>query len=187
MQLNSSIPRRWFLQLTAGTAAYTGLSRNVIGPLALGAKSDGRTLTKSRRTLYVSFYPEVHRRRDGSYDNALSYPVISMRPEITDHGSHDNLVGPHATPEQEAQLSNELHVAANSPPAFLFATTDDGVVPVLNSTAFYTAYVEKKLSVEIHLFEHGPHGVVLAQNLLGPSAWPNLLATWMFRHGWMEK
>ena len=117
----------------------------------------------------------------------LSYPVISMRPEITHHGSHDNLVGPHATPEQEAQLSNELHVVANSPPAFLFATTDDGVVPVLNSTAFYTAYVEKKLPVEIHLFEHGPHGVVLAQNLLGPSAWPNLLATWMFRHGWMEK
>lgn len=44
MQLNSSIPRRQFLQLTAGTAAYTGLSRNVIAPLALGAKSDGRTL-----------------------------------------------------------------------------------------------------------------------------------------------
>lgn len=117
----------------------------------------------------------------------LAYPVISMRPEITHHGSHENLLGPSATPEQEAQLSSELHVEENSSPAFLFATTDDGVVPVQNSMAFYAAYVQKHLPIEMHLFEHGPHGVVLAQNLPGPSAWPNLLAIWMARHGWMKK
>lgn len=117
----------------------------------------------------------------------LAYPVISMRPEITHHGSHENLLGPLATPEQEAQLSSELHVVANSPPAFVFATTDDGVVAAQNSMAFYAAYVQKHLPIEMHLFEHGPHGVVLAQNLPGPSAWPNLLATWMIRHGWMER
>jgi acetyl esterase/lipase len=117
----------------------------------------------------------------------LSYPVISMRPAITHHGSHENLLGPLATAEQEAQLSNELHVAENSPPAFVFATTDDGVVAVQNSMAFYSAYVQKHLPIEMHLFEHGPHGVVLAQNLPGPSAWPSLLATWMVRHGWMDK
>lgn len=117
----------------------------------------------------------------------LAYPVISMRPEITHHGSHENLLGPLATPEQEAKLSSELHVAENSPPAFLFATTDDGVVPVQNSMAFYAAYVQKHLPIEMHLFEHGPHGVVLAQNLPGASAWPDLLITWMVRHGWMQK
>jgi len=117
----------------------------------------------------------------------LAYPVISMRPEITHHGSHDNLLGPLATPEQEIQLSNELHVVKNSPPAFVFATTDDGVVAVQNSMAFYSAYIQKHLSIEMHLFEHGSHGVVLAQNLPGPSAWPSLLATWMVRHGWMER
>ena len=117
----------------------------------------------------------------------LAYPVISMLPPITHRGSHDSLLGAEATPEQEAQLSNELHVNADSPPAFIFATTDDGVVPVQNSVSFYEAYVQHHLSVEMQLFEHGPHGVVLAQRLLGPSAWPSLLATWMIRHGWMEQ
>lgn len=117
----------------------------------------------------------------------LAYPVISMRPEITHHGSHENLLGPLATSEQEAQLSSELHVPSNAPPAFVFATTDDGVVAVQNSTAFYGAYIQKHLPIEMHLFEHGPHGVVLAQNLPGPSAWPNLLAMWMVRHGWMQR
>lgn len=44
MKWNSSIPRRQFLQLAAGTAAGAGLSRNVIDPLAFGARNDGRTL-----------------------------------------------------------------------------------------------------------------------------------------------
>ena len=115
----------------------------------------------------------------------LSYAVISMRPEITHHGSHENLLGPAVSADAEEQLSNELHVTKDAPPAFLYATSDDGVVPVQNSVRFYEAYVEQKLPVEMHLFEHGPHGSVLAQKLVGASAWPGLLATWLTRHGWM--
>jgi acetyl esterase/lipase len=117
----------------------------------------------------------------------LAYPVITMRPAFTHHGSHESLLGPNATPESETQLSSELHVTADTPPAFLFATTDDGVVPVQNSVAFYQACVDHHVSVEMHLFEHGPHGVGLAQNLPGADAWPGLLATWMTRHNWMKQ
>ena len=116
----------------------------------------------------------------------LSYPVISMRPGFMHQGSHENLLGPTATPDLETLLSSELHVTADTPPIFLFATTDDGVVPVQNSLAFYQACVDHHVSVEMHLFEHGPHGVVLAQNLTGVDAWTGLLATWMTRHGWMK-
>lgn len=117
----------------------------------------------------------------------LSYPVITMRPGFMNQGSHNNLLGPGATPDLETLLSSELHVTADTPPAFLFATTDDGVVPVQNSLAFYQACVEHHVPVEMHLFEHGPHGVVLAQNLRGADAWPGLLATWMIRHSWMKQ
>lgn len=117
----------------------------------------------------------------------LSYSVISMRREITHRGSHDALLGLQATPEQEVKLSSELHVGPDSPPAFLFATTDDGVVPVQNTVAFYLGYVQRHLPVEMHLFEHGPHGVVLAEKLPGAAAWPDLLCTWMSLHGWMQK
>lgn len=112
----------------------------------------------------------------------LAYPVISMRPGFRHQGSHDSLLGDAATPELETQLSSELHVTSDTPPIFLFATTDDGVVPIQNSLAFYQACIGHHVSVEMHLFEHGPHGVVLAQNLPGPSAWPSLLATWLTPH-----
>jgi acetyl esterase/lipase len=117
----------------------------------------------------------------------LSYAVISMRPEYAHRGSHDSLLGTNASAEQESQLSNELQVQADSPPAFIVATSDDGVVPVMNSVMFYQAYVQHHLPVEMHLFEHGSHGMVLAQKLPGASAWPDLLATWMTQHHWMSK
>lgn len=117
----------------------------------------------------------------------LSYPVISMRPEYAHRGSHDSLLGANVAAEQESQLSSELHVQADSPPAFIVATSDDGVVPVMNSVMFYQAYVQQHLPVEMHLFEHGPHGMVLAQKLPGPSAWPDLLSTWMTQHHWMAR
>lgn len=117
----------------------------------------------------------------------LSYPVISMLPEYAHRGSHDSLLGTNATAEQESQLSTELHVEPNSPPAFIVATSDDGVVPVMNSVMFYQAYVQHHLPVEMHLFEHGSHGMVLAQKLPGASAWPDLLSTWMMQHHWMAK
>ena len=44
MHVNTVIPRRQFLQLSAGTASYSALSRNVVDPLRFGANGDGRTL-----------------------------------------------------------------------------------------------------------------------------------------------
>ena len=115
----------------------------------------------------------------------LAYAVTSMAPGTTHPGSHQNLLGTPADPKLEADLSNELNVEPDSPPVFLFATSDDPVVPVSNSVLFYQAYIKQHLSAELHVFEHGPHGVGLAEKLPGGSVWPDLLATWMGRHGWM--
>jgi acetyl esterase/lipase len=116
----------------------------------------------------------------------LAYAVISMTPGVTHPGSRTNLLGPNGDPDLEQKLSNASAVKPNSPPAFLFSTTDDQTVPVLNSVQFYLAYVEKNLPVEMYLAEHGPHGVGLATNRPGAEAWPSLLASWMTRHGWMK-
>ena len=115
----------------------------------------------------------------------LAYPVISMVPGTTHPGSHDLLLGPSADATFEAQLSNDEHVQSTSPPAFLFSTTDDAVVPIANSVLFYEAYSAKHLPIEMHLFEHGSHGMGLGKNVPGARMWPNLLADWMCRHGWM--
>lgn len=115
----------------------------------------------------------------------LAYAVISMRKDITHAGSHENLIGKNIDPLLDAELSNDERVTAFCPPVFLFATTDDPRVPVANSVRFYSAYVNKNLSAEMHLFDHGPHGSGLAEKLPGASAWPVLMQNWMQRHGWM--
>ena len=44
MRLNHSIPRRDFLQLSAGAFAYSGLAQKFIDARDTGARGDGRTL-----------------------------------------------------------------------------------------------------------------------------------------------
>ncbi|MFC6644166.1 SGNH/GDSL hydrolase family protein [Granulicella cerasi] len=115
----------------------------------------------------------------------LAYPVISMQPGLKHPGSEKNLLGDPPDPALVQSLSNELQVKPDSPPVFLFSTTDDGLVPVLNTVRFYEAYVEKHVPAELHLFEHGPHGLGLSGTKPGTSAWPQLVESWMQRNGWM--
>ena len=44
MRLNNPIPRRNFLQLSAGTFVYSGLTRKIVDPRDTGARGDGNTL-----------------------------------------------------------------------------------------------------------------------------------------------
>lgn len=120
--------------------------------------------------------------------SVLCYAVISMKREITHAGSLLNLLGPTPDPALVALLSNEDHVTADTPPAFLYHTTDDKTVPVINSVLYFEAMKKAGVPVELHIFENGPHGTGLAQNIPGIPAlaeWPTLLANWMMANNWM--
>ncbi len=95
------------------------------------------------------------------------------------------LLGPNPPRALEEQYSNELHVKADSPPAFLFGTSDDPVVSAANNVRFYQAHIDLQLPVEMHLFEHGTHGVGLAKAVPRLQHWPDSLASWMRVRGWM--
>jgi acetyl esterase/lipase len=113
----------------------------------------------------------------------LGYPVISFDPAIKHAGSERNLLGEHPDPALVADLSNELRVTAQTPPTFLFHTTNDPGVPVENSVRFYLALVKAKVPAEMHLFENGPHGVGLALGDPALSVWPTLLLNWLRARG----
>ncbi|WP_255462509.1 alpha/beta hydrolase [Granulicella sp. WH15] len=115
----------------------------------------------------------------------LAYPVITMKAPLAHRGSHDNLLGPAPDPALEQLLSNELQVTARTPPTFLFSTSDDATVPVMNSVMFYSALHAANVPAELHIYEHGPHGVGLAPGFPNLKAWPDALAKWMATHGWM--
>ena len=72
----------------------------------------------------------------------------------------------------------------DTPPTFLFATSDDSVVPVQNSLMFYEALRKAGVDAEMHIFEHGRHGVGLARDIPSLAPWPDLLAAWLKTHGW---
>ncbi len=116
----------------------------------------------------------------------LAYPVISMEDGVTHGGSQLNLLGPNADAGLKSALSADEQVTAQTPPTFIFATTDDAVVPVMNSVRMYTALVKAKVPVEMHLYRHGPHGVGLAQADAELSEWPGLLYRWMHVNGWAQ-
>lgn len=116
----------------------------------------------------------------------LAYPVISMRDGITHQGSRQNLLGDNPTQDLKAELSSEEHVTVQTPPTFLFHTADDPVVPVENSFLFATALRGAKVPFELHVFQHGAHGVGLAQNDQVLGVWPGLLAHWLKVRGFIQ-
>ena len=69
----------------------------------------------------------------------LFYPVITMDKSYTHLGSHDNLIGKDATPEQELLYSNEKQVTDKTPRAFIAFSDDDTVVPPMNGINYYTS------------------------------------------------
>jgi acetyl esterase/lipase len=113
----------------------------------------------------------------------LAYPVITLMTPNAHGSSRKMLLGDTPTQALLENLSDETQVTKDTPPTFLFATTDDPVVPVANSVAFYSALVKAGVPVEMHLFQHGSHGVGLAEGNPLLSAWPDLLLKWMRERG----
>jgi acetyl esterase/lipase len=113
----------------------------------------------------------------------LGYPVISLTTPYTHQGSLHNLLGANPDPKLMQSLSNELQVTAQTPPTFLFHTTEDKTVPVENSVLFYLALRKAGVAAEMHIFERGPHGVGLALRDPALGMWPELLTNWFRARG----
>ncbi len=91
----------------------------------------------------------------------LSYPVITAG-KWTHAGSAQRLCG--TTEPTEAQrnaFSLEKHVDSTTPPAFIWHTFDDKVVPVQNSLMLAEAMNAAGVPFEMHVFPEGPHGLAL--------------------------
>jgi hypothetical protein len=94
-------------------------------------------------------------------------------------GSRKNLLGDNPQQQLIDLMSNEKQVSEQTPPAFLFHTQDDPGVPVENSMMFALALRQKKVPYEMHIYEHGRHGVGLAPGDPALSTWPKLLENWL--------
>jgi len=113
----------------------------------------------------------------------LAYPVISCSEPFSHAGSCRNLLGDNPEPKLAEIVSNEKQVTAQTPPTFIFSTTDDQTVPIENSVTFYRALRQAGVPAELHIYEHGRHGVGLAPDNPALSTWPKLLEMWLRARG----
>jgi acetyl esterase/lipase len=115
----------------------------------------------------------------------LCYPVISMGDE-THRGSRENLLGENPSPVLIQELSNQLHVSGDTPPCFIFHTCDDTVVPVENSLEFAAALRQAKVPFELHIYQHGAHGLGLGTKSAEPAQmhpWTRECQRWLKERG----
>ena len=113
----------------------------------------------------------------------LCYPVIAFGEPYTHRGSQDNLLGKNPDPALVRKMSSEKQVTRQAPPTFLFLTDEDKGVPPENSIAFYRALNAAGVPAEMHIYEHGPHGVGLAAKIPGTCNWPKQCEAWLRARG----
>ena len=93
----------------------------------------------------------------------LSYPVITAQEGKCHAGSFKNLVGHHPLTEEEMNyFSVERCVKENTPPAFIWHTAADNVVPVISSLCYATALSKYNIPFELQIYPEGRHGLSTA-------------------------
>jgi acetyl esterase/lipase len=161
-----------------------GISPDRIGVWGFSA---GGHLASTAGTHFDAGHPDapdpVDRTRCRPDFMILAYPVISLVTEYAHAGSRRNLLGSNPDPKLVESLSNEHMVTPETPPTFLFHTNEDKGVPAENSVLFYLALRKAGVPAEIHIYEHGKHGVGLAQTDPVLSTWPARLADWLKARG----
>jgi len=169
-------------------AAEYGVKPDRIGMMGFSA---GGHLTSTAETHFdsgISSADDPIERVSSRPDFAiLGYAVISFNPPYMHTSSAQALLGDSPDPKLLEDLSNDLHVTPQTPPTFLFSTSEDATVPSENSVSFYLALHKAHVPAELHIFQKGPHGVGLDLGDPALGEWPKLLINWLRGLGMLEK
>lgn len=125
----------------------------------------------------------------------LSYPVATMG-EYTHGGTRCHITGGDKTLYD--RLSLEKRVDKNAVPAFIWHTYEDNCVPVENSLMLAAAYRNANAPFALHIFEHGWHGLSLADgetndfneeqnHLYNVGKWFELSLDWLKARGFVTR
>ncbi len=111
----------------------------------------------------------------------LGYPVISLDSDFGHVGSGKNLLGDRYE-ELKKEFALQNHVTKDTPPIFLWHTSDDQAVHVKNSLVFAEHLRDCGVPFEMHIYPHGEHGLGLARDRMDVSGWADLAANWILKN-----
>lgn len=168
------------MKIIRANAKEWGLDENNIG--VIGFSAGGHLAS----TLGTHFNQKIKCQEDDidKYSDkpdfmVLMYPVISMSEDFSHEGSRHFLIGDDASEELKNYYSNEKHITPETPPTFLVHASNDEVVDVDNSIAFYRNLIKNEVEAEIHIFKKGGHAFALANRNGMPKRWRDLCIDWM--------
>ena len=112
--------------------------------------------------------------------SVLCYPVISADPAVAHMGSFECLLG-HLplTAEETERFSCDRLVRDTTPPAFLWTTREDTMVPPEQSLFYAQALWAQGVPAALHLFSRGDHGEGLAEQNPESRFWPEMAHSWL--------
>ena len=119
-------------------------------------------------TVFLKWFTEAQRNIEFAVGSGY-LPVITGG-SFAHRASMSNLLGDGFTEEAAKQVSLEEHVCEETPPAFLWHTVSDDVVPVENSLLYASALRAAGVPFELHLYEQGCHGLSLCDSTTGIEA-----------------
>jgi acetyl esterase/lipase len=90
----------------------------------------------------------------------LIYPVTTLNPGTTHHGTHKNLLGEKNMMKEKYmdRYSLDKQVCRFTPPTYIAHCSDDATVPVENSLKYYNRLVDVGINAEMHIWPTGGHG-----------------------------
>lgn len=100
----------------------------------------------------------------------LAYPVITFVGK-GHMGSGQSLLGDEFEAHR-AEFSLETRVRPDTPPAFLWHTIEDQVVPYENSVLYANALTANNVPCELHIMPKGAHGRQLGYGNIDLEGWP---------------
>ena len=176
------------IRLVRSSSKSYGISANRVGMVGFSA---GGHLAASVGTLFDAGSNDspdpVDRQSDRPDFLVLGYAWLNaMEPAVKDEITYCSVLKTLSAAQCAAMTSAytpKLHVTAQTPPTFLYATSDDHTVPVSASVEFYSAMVKAGAPVEMHLFRRGPHGSGLGRGDAALDQWPVLLEQWLRDQG----
>jgi acetyl esterase/lipase len=178
------------IRLVRSLAGKYGIAPDRVGMIGFSA---GGHLAAAAATLYDRPHPAAGDSVDALNARpdfaVLGYPWLdSMEPPVGNEITYCGLIPsiPAGDCKRFAtEFTPKLHVTAQTPPTFIYSTTDDATVPVRASVSFYEAMLKVGAPVEMHLFRHGAHGSGLGSGKAALDLWPVLLEQWLRDMGLM--
>jgi acetyl esterase/lipase len=108
----------------------------------------------------------------------LGYAITSMEQESSGR-ARIVLLGEDASSELRRATSLDNLVTRSSPPFFMWHTAEDTCVPPEHTYRLARSLSNHEVPHAVHIFEHGSHGLGLAEGSGNASAWRALLLPWL--------